>query len=145
MIAELAAANAAFAVIKATISNGKELYDAGDSILNYFDAKAGLQKKVNEKPVDKRSDLEEFLALEQLKKQEEELKHLMIYSGRAGMWDDWLAFQARAKKKREANVIALKAKMKRKQKMLIDTIIIVSAGIVSLGAFGILLYVIATY
>lgn len=145
MIAELAAANAAFAVIKATISNGRELYDAGDSILNYFDAKTNLQKKVNEKPVDKRSDLEEFLALEQLKKQEEDLKELMIYTGRSGMWTDWLNFQAEAKRKREEARIAAIAARKRKQKMLIDTAIIALAGIVSLCAFGTLLYIIATY
>lgn len=145
MIAELAAANAAFSVIKAAISNGKELYDAGDSILNYFDAKTKLQKTVNEKPVDKRSDLEEFLALEQLKKQEEELKQMMIYTGRSGMWTDWLAFQAQAKKKRDAEEAAKIARRKRKQKLIIETSVIVGAGLVSLSAIGAIFYSIATY
>jgi len=42
------------------------------------------------------------MALEQLKKNEEELKEMMIYQGRAGLWTDWLKFQLDAKKKREA-------------------------------------------
>jgi len=28
---------------------------------------------------------------------------MMIYSGRGGLWDDWLAFQVKVKKKREAD------------------------------------------
>lgn len=59
-------------------------------------------EKVEEKPYDQRSDLEEFFALEQLKQQQEELKQMMIYQGRPGLWDDWLMFQAEAKRKRDA-------------------------------------------
>lgn len=42
MLAELAAANAAFAVIKAALANGKELVDVGSKALEYFDAKASI-------------------------------------------------------------------------------------------------------
>jgi hypothetical protein len=42
------------------------------------------------------------MALEKLKKQEEELREMMIYQGRGGLWTDWLKFQLEAKKKREA-------------------------------------------
>jgi hypothetical protein len=41
------------------------------------------------------------MALEQLKKQEAELKQMMIYQGRAGMWQDWLKFQVEARQRRE--------------------------------------------
>jgi len=101
MLVELAAANAAFAVIKEAISNSGELMSAGKALVDWFDAKSSLQKKVEEKPYDQRSDLEEFFALEQLKRQQEELKQLMIYQGRPGLWDDWLLFQAQAKRKRD--------------------------------------------
>ncbi len=40
MIAELAAANAAFGVIKEAIANGKELYEAGEALADYFGLKA---------------------------------------------------------------------------------------------------------
>jgi hypothetical protein len=102
MLVELAAANAAFAVIKEAISNSGELMQAGKAVAEWFDAKSSLQKKVEEKPYDQRSDLEEFFALEQLKQQQEELKQMMIYQGRPGLWDDWLMFQAEAKRKRDA-------------------------------------------
>ena len=43
MLAELAAANAAFAIIKQTIANGKEIYDAGNAASSYFDNKNKIQ------------------------------------------------------------------------------------------------------
>jgi len=103
MLLELAAANAAFAVIKEAVQNSGDIMNAGDALFKYFDSKAELQKKANEKGGSSRGDLEEFMALEKLKQQEEELKQMMIYSGRGGMWDDWLAFQVKVKKKREAD------------------------------------------
>jgi hypothetical protein len=102
MLLELAAANAAYAVIKETIGNGRDLMDAASALSQWFDSKNSLQKKANEKGGVNRSDLEEFAALEKLKQQEADLKRMMIYSGRGGLWDDWLKFQSDAKKKREA-------------------------------------------
>lgn len=103
MLAELAAANAAFQVIKAAIKNSGEIMNAGKAVFEYFDAKAAIQKKANKQSGKKnRSELEEFMALEQLRQQEERLREEMIYAGRPGMWDDWLQFQARAAREREA-------------------------------------------
>jgi hypothetical protein len=101
MLAELAIATAAFKTVKTFISEGKELYDMGDQLLSYFDAKHKLQKEVNNSNKSDKSDLEEFLALEKIKAQEDELRELMIYTGRAGMWQDWLKFQSAAAQKRE--------------------------------------------
>jgi hypothetical protein len=115
MIAELMACNAAFAVIKETINNGGEIMNAGQALFDYFDNKSALAKKANEKGGSNRSDLEEFMALEQLKKQELELREMMQWQGRAGMWDDWLRFQLEAKKKREA---AEREKVLRKQRII---------------------------
>jgi hypothetical protein len=102
MLLELAAANAAFAVIKEAVQNSGDLMAAGESLFKFFDSKAELQKKAQSSNGSDRGDLEAFMALEQLKKQEEELKEMMIYQGRAGLWTDWLKFQLEAKKKREA-------------------------------------------
>ncbi len=74
MLLELAAANAAFAVIKEAVQNSGDIMNAGDALFKYFDSKAELQKKANEKGGSSRGDLEEFMALEKLKQQEEELK-----------------------------------------------------------------------
>jgi hypothetical protein len=102
MLLELAAANAAFAVIKEAINNSGEIIQAGKAVFDYFDNKAKIQEKVAATPDHKRNDLEEFFALEQLKQQEQELKELFIYQGRPGLWDDWQAFQVKARQNREA-------------------------------------------
>jgi hypothetical protein len=81
VIAEIAAANAAFQVIKSAIKNSGEIASAGKAIVDYFSATSKIEEEVKKTPERKRSDLEEFLALEQLRKQEQELKELLIYSG----------------------------------------------------------------
>ena len=93
------AANSAIGAVKELIGNGKDLADCGKQLGKYFDSKAELQKKAN--PSGRGSGLEAFMALEKLKAQEYELKQLMIYSGRANMWQDWLKFQAEQKRLRE--------------------------------------------
>ena len=45
--------------------------------------------------------MEAFMELEKVKEMEEHLKQQMIWAGRPGMWDDWLAFQKQAKEERE--------------------------------------------
>ena len=44
MLAELAAANAAFSVLKQCVSNGKELVSAGNAIAEFVGAKETLQQ-----------------------------------------------------------------------------------------------------
>tara|TARA_B100000085_G_C18460997_1_gene478932 strand:+ start:243 stop:689 length:447 start_codon:yes stop_codon:yes gene_type:complete len=102
MLAELAAANAAFAIIKKTISNTGDLAKAGRAISDFVIAKEELQRKGNKKrkPGVRTSDLEEFIALEKIRSQEEQLKQIMIYAGRPGLWGDWQRFQANARKER---------------------------------------------
>lgn len=111
MLAELAAANAAFAVIKTAVQNGKDIATAGSAIANFVGAKEALQKKASKKGGG--SDLEEFMALEKIREHEEQLKQIMIYAGRPGLWGDWQRFQAKARvARREAEEAAIR---KRKQ------------------------------
>ena len=116
---ELAAANAAFAVIKEAVQNSGDLMNAGQAIFQYFDSKSAIQKKYEDKAKKSRTnDIEEFFALEQLKKQEVELREMMQWQGRAGMWTDWLEFQKQAKAKRdEARKAELRAAAARKAKI----------------------------
>jgi hypothetical protein len=117
MLAELAVINAAYGVIKEVVGNGQELYAAGQHIAQFFNTKHELQKKLNERPPDQRNQLEEFFALEEIKAREQELKELMIYSGRPGLWDDWLQFQADQARARREEIarLELEAYNKRKQ------------------------------
>jgi len=102
MLAELAAANAAFAIIKRAVQNTGDLAKAGKAISDFVIAKEELQRKGNKKKKSgvNSSDLEEFMALEKIRQHEEELKQFMIYCGRPGLWHDWQKFQAEARKER---------------------------------------------
>ncbi len=99
MIAEIAAANAAFQVIKGALTNGKELYDVAEQATKYFDNKSAIAKKANR--TGGSTELQCFMQLEKIKEQEEWLKEHMIYAGRADMYGDWLKFQSDCKQKRE--------------------------------------------
>ena len=147
MLAELAAANAAFNVIKAALANGKELSALGGRVFDYFDNKAKIQEKATSKAAGgaERSDMEEFMALEQLKQQEEHLRESMVYAGRPGMWDDWVKFQAAAaRRRREAKEAAARAAMERKKRAeRLAEYIAVGAATTILAAlmiYGIVLY-----
>jgi hypothetical protein len=136
MIAEIMLANAAFGAIKETIQNGGDLLSAGQKLFDYFDAKSTIQKKAREGGM--KSDLEEFMALEKLKQQEAELKQMMIYQGRGGMWDDWQQFQVEARKKREkAEAEAKVKKMKRIEAL--KTFGMVTLLVVMLGGLGVII------
>ena len=130
MLAELAAANAAFQVIKSAVQNGKEIASAGKAIANFVGAKEQLQRKAQKKGGG--SDLEEFMALEQIREQEEQLKQIMIYAGRPGLWGDWQRFQAKARiARREAEEAAI-----RKRKKIFDITIITIFFVLGLSIFG---------
>ena len=113
MLAEIAAANAAFQVIKHAIGNGKEIYDVGSQVSQFFDSKTELQKKANKNGY--RSDLQAFMELEKVKEMEDHLKDQMIYAGRPGMWEEWLNFQKEAKEARE---LAAKEKLRKRRETL---------------------------
>lgn len=102
ILAELAAANAAFSIIKKAVQNTGDLAKAGKAISDFVIAKEELQRKGNKKKKAgvNSSDLEEFMALEKIRQHEEELKQFMIYCGRPGLWHDWQKFQAQARKER---------------------------------------------
>ena len=131
MLAEIAAANAAFAVIKTAIRNGREIADVASSVGKYVNATEELRRKGEKKRRAGGADLEEFMHLEKLRQQEEELKQIMIYAGRPGLWHDWIKFQAEARKKRMAEAEA----RRRKAKFMVEVVGI--SFLCILGLFGI--------
>ena len=149
MLAEIAAANAAFAVIKSAIQNSGEIAAAGKAVIDYFSATNKIEEEVKKTPERKRSDLEEFLALEQLRKQEQELKELLIYQGRPGMWDDFQAFRVKARQNREAEArekiradLAEKARRKKNLEnlMLALWMFVLVVAILAISGFGLYLF-----
>lgn len=143
MLAEIAAANAAFAVIKGALANGKELHQLGSRVFDYFDNKAKIQEKATKKGGG--SDLAEFMALEQMRQQEEELRERMVYAGRPGMWNDWQKFQAAAARRRREDAEADKRKKTRKAERLEQLIEYIALGIASVILAGLMVYGIVLY
>jgi hypothetical protein len=143
MLAEIAAANAAFAVIKGALANGKELHQLGSRVFDYFDNKAKIQESITKKGGG--SDLEEFMALERLKQQEEELRERMVYAGRPGMWGDWQKFQAQAARKRREDAEAAAREKKRRAERLAQLTEYIVLGMASVVLAALLIYGIVLY
>ena len=143
MLAEIAAANAAFAVIKGALANGKELSALGSRVFDYFDNKAKIQESATKKGGG--SDLEEFMALEQLRLQEEELRERMVYAGRPGIWGDWQKFQAAAARKRREDAEAAKREKARRAARLAQLTEYIAIGMASVVLAALIIYGIILY
>lgn len=123
MIAELAAFNAAFGVVKAAINNGRDIASCAKSIGDMIGAEEDLKKRGEKKKNSMwaalagkdTNDFEEFMALEQIKEQRKQLLSSLQLYGRAGLKDDFLRFEIQARKQRRAEAIALK---ERRTKMI---------------------------
>ena len=139
MIAEIAAANAAFAVIKGALANGKELHQLGSRVFDYFDNKAKIQENATKKGGG--SELEEFMALEQ----EEELRERMVYAGRPGMWGDWQKFQAAAARKRREDAEAVKREKARRAARLAQLTEYIAIGMAAVVLAALMIYGIVLY
>ena len=100
MLAELAICNAAFATVKLALKNGAEISSCASKLGEYFGLKAEIAKKASSKG----SDSDAFWAMESLREAEAELKEMLIYSGRAGLYDDFLQYQSLKKREREQEV-----------------------------------------
>jgi len=137
MLLELAAANAAFAVIKETIANGGDIMSAGQHIFKFFDSKSEISKKASGSG----SDSEAFFALEQIKQHEIQIKEMFIYQGRPGLWDEWLAFQVEARKTREAVARAIVLKRRKRIQAIKDVLTGVAVFLLGVTGIGVALLI----
>lgn len=148
MLAEIAAANAAFSIIKRALANGRELMDCGKAVGDFVNAKDALGQQANRKKNsfwnrvggNAGNELEEFMALEKINANEQELKEAMIYTGRPGLWQDWIRFQGEIRVTR-ANAIK---QAQRQRAKTIDTIAKFFLGflvlLIFIGAAGVGIY-----
>ena len=106
-------ANSAFAVIKKTLENGREISSAGAAIAKFVGAEDKLQQDLHRKKnsiwtnfIGKQdNDLEEFMALEQIRVKQEKLREYMQLYGRANLYKDYVQFCADARvARKEARV-----------------------------------------
>ena len=76
------------------------------------------------------------MALEKIKEQEKQLKEIMIYAGRPGLWQDWQRFQAEARKSRR---YAEKMAAKQREE-LIELVGYIAGGIMFLIGVSFIIY-----
>jgi len=123
ILESIAAANAAYSIIKTAIGNGKETAGVIGAVGKFLtaeeDIKQAVQKKKNS-PLTaitggEEGDWEEFQALENIREKRKELEsHIRLY-GQPGQWDRWIQWQNEARKQRQA---ARKAAEKRQEEMM---------------------------
>ena len=145
MIAELAAFNAGFQVVKTFVANGRDLSDAMGAIGKMVGAKEDLKRRHEKKKRSvlsvlggkTESDFEEFMALEKITELEKEMMSMMRLYGRPGLYDDWLKFQGEARKKRREEELAARRKKAKNFEYISWTIAFV---IMISGLVGIMLW-----
>ena len=109
MLEMLVVANSAFQIIKQTIENGRDISSAGASIAKFVGAEEQLKKDLDKKKNSiwtnflgkEDNDLEEFMALEQIRVKNEQLREFMQLYGRANLYNDYISYCADARKARK--------------------------------------------
>jgi len=124
----IAAANAAYSVIRTCIQNGREGADLMASVGKFLtaedDIKQAVQKKKNS-PLTAitggaEGDWEEFQALEKIREQRKELESYIRLYGAPGQWDRWQQWQVEARKARQAaKKAAEKARQERNEALAV--------------------------
>jgi len=145
-IAVVQTANTAIGAVKDLLNNGKDLSDCASQLGKYFDAKAKIQKKAGSSQ-STGSDLEMFLHLEKLKQAETELKEILIYQGRGGLYQDFLKYQALQKQKRdEAAEQESKERIQRQKRTasIVKSVVLVVTILLGIFAVGGLIYWLST-
>ena len=131
------AANEAIGAIKEMCGNIESVGQMGSHLTKLADAKEEVQKKANE------GDMDAFMALEDIKNQEAEIKRTFIYHGRPGLWDDYCKFMQTRKQLRDnerKRIAKEKARKKRMFKEAVTIIAVVLAALTVVGAAVLMLY-----
>ncbi len=145
----IAAANAAYSIIKKSLESGREVKDMVGQVGRFLTAEDQLKEAVKRKkssPISaitggREGDWEEFQGLEDLKAKRRELESWCRLYGPPGTWDRWQQYQAEARKARRA---AEKQKEKEREEMM-EAIMNTFAGLISLGGGGAVIYFIGRY
>ena len=149
ILESIAAANAAYSIIKTAIGNGKETAGVIGAVGKFLtaeeDIKQAVQKKKNS-PLTaitggEEGDWEEFQALESIREKRRELESHIRLFGQPGQWDRWISWQNEARKQRQA---ARKAAEKRQEEMM-EKIQIALGVIFALLGVGLSIYYLGVY
>jgi hypothetical protein len=144
ILESIAAANAAYSVIKTALGNGRETAGLMSSIGKFLAAEEDIKEAVKKKknsPLTAitggdEGDWEEFQALEKINQQRQELESYCRLYAPAGTWDRWIAWQNEARKQRSAaKKAAIKAQQRRMEQIQVATGVILAITFTVLGIY----------
>ena len=136
-IAAIKIANEAIGAIKEFAGHCESVGQMGKDLTKLADAKDELEKSAAD------GDMDAFWTLEEIKRQEIEVKNMFIYQGRPGLWDDYCKFIANRKTLRENERKRVEAKKLAKRKAIKNGLLItgVVVGVfTAVGAIGFMVY-----
>ena len=138
MLAELAIANAAFQVIKQTLSNGKEIADAGSALTKYFGASQAIEQKAKLGTGDV---LAAYQAKQAIERQEKELEWMLNKQSIQGYYK-YQQFRDEFFKKQKAEAVKQRVRNKKIKNNVETGFLVTLLTVIFLGAFvGILIYI----
>jgi hypothetical protein len=129
-IAAIKIANEAIGAIKEFAGHVQSVGEMGKDLTKLADAKEKLEKSAAE------GDMDAFWTLEDIKRQEESVKNMFIYSGRAGLWEDYCRFIENRKYLRDREKQRIKARRLAKKKAIKNGFIILGVSLAVLTAVG---------
>src|SRR6056300_58999 len=144
ILESIAAANAAYSVIKTALGNGRETAGLMSSIGKFLAAEEDIKEAVKKKKSSPltaitggdEGDWEEFQALENIKQKRAELESYCRLYAPAGTWDRWISWQNEARKQRAAaRKAAIKAQQERMEQIQVATGIILAITFTVLGLY----------
>ena len=142
-------ANSAFAVIKQTIENGRDISSAGAAIGKFVGAEDQLQQDLNKRKNSiwtnflgkTDNDLEEFMALEQIRVKKDQLSEFMQLYGRANLYNDYIQYCADARKARKEARIKAQRRREHIKDMVLKVILGILIATVLTGVIGVLIII----
>ena len=144
ILESIAAANAAYSVIRTALSNGKETANLMSSIGKFLSAEEDIKSAVDRKKKNpltaitggEQGDWEEFQALEDIRQKRAELESWCRLYAPSGTWDRWVSFEAKVRTQRaEAKKAAIKAREKRNEQIAMALAITVAFSICIVGLY----------
>ena len=149
MLEMLMVANSAFAVIKQTIENGRDISSAGSAIAKFVGAEDQLQQDLHKRKSSiwtnflgkTDNDLEEFMALEQIRVKKDQLREFMQLYGRANLYNDYIQYCADARKARKEARIKAQRRREHIKDMILKVILGILIATVLTGVIGVLIII----
>lgn len=136
-IAAIKIANEAIGAIKEFAGHCESVGQMGKDLTKLADAKEELEKSAAD------GDMDAFWTLEEIKRQEIEVKNMFIYAGRPGLWDDYCTFINNRKMMRENAKKREEAKRLARRKAIKNGLLITGISFLALtavGAIGLMVY-----